>query len=188
MRLFPQGCRAVQASYIGAIGELTIRERLDLETHAAACPECADSLHDARRVDRALRAAFAPLAQRRATLAPGRVRVALGPARPPRRAAWQRAPAFFARLAEVSVAVGVALFAITGTVEEPRTTADPLPHSVIQDYFRSLPPRDEIDYFRWLRLQPAPTAERAYTVRLPVGGRFDVEPAEIVTRSTPTPR
>ena len=48
---------------------------------------------------------------------------------------------------------------ITGTVEEPRVTADPVPHSVIQDYFRSLPPRDDINYFRWLRLQPAPAPQ-----------------------------
>ena len=187
MRLFTQGCRSAQVSYVSAMGEMTIRERLDLETHAATCPDCADALRQARRVDRALRLAFAPLAERRAILSPGRVRMAVGPAAR-RRADWLRAPAFFARLAEVSVAVGVALFAITGTVEEPRATVDPVPHSVIQDYFRSLPPRDDINYFRWLRLQPAPAAERADPVRLPVGGRFDVEPDEIVTRSTSTPR
>jgi hypothetical protein len=182
-----RGCPSAQMSYVSATGEMTIRERLDLETHAAACPECADALREARRVDRALRAAFAPLAERRAILAPGRVRMALGPTAP-RRANWLRAPAFFGRLAEVSVAVGIALFAITGTVEEPRSTANPVVHSVIQDYFRSLPPRDDINYFRWLRLQPAPVAQRADPVRLPVGGRFDVEPDEIVTRSTSTPR
>jgi hypothetical protein len=182
-----QGCRSAQMSYVSAIGEMTIRERLDLEAHAATCPECADALREARLVDRALRAAFAPLAERRAILAPGRVRMALGPAAR-RRVSWLRAPSFFARLAEVSVAVGVALFAITGTVEEPRATANPVSHSVIQDYFRSMPPSDDINYFRWLRLQPAPAAQRADPVRLPVGGRFDVEPDEIVTRSTSTPR
>jgi len=187
MRVFTQGCPDARVSYASAIGEMTIRERLDLEAHAATCVECADALREARLVDRALRLAFAPLAERRAILAPGRVRMALGPTAARSRAGWLRAPAFFARLAEVSVAVGVALFAITGTVEEPRAV-DPVPHSVIHDYFRSLPPRDDINYFRWLRLQPAPAAERADAVRLPVGGRFDVEPDEIVTRSTSTPR
>jgi hypothetical protein len=186
MKLFTRGC-SEHLPYAAATGELSLRERLDLEVHATTCLDCTDALRDGAILDRALHLAFAPLAQRRAALAPGRVRLALGPAATTRRSLL-RAPALIARLAEVSVAVGIALFAMTGTIEEPQAVVDAAPHSVIQDYFRSLPPRDDIDYFRWLRLQPAPSAERADPVRLPVGGRFDVEPAEIVTRTTSTPR
>ena len=106
---------------------------------------------------------------------------------------WLRAPALFARFAEVSVALGVALFALTGSVEQQ--TAAPAPHSVIRDYFRAQPPVDDtsIDYFRWLRAQTAaagaPVIVRS-TVRLPAGGRYDVEveQVEIVTNPTATPR
>ena len=66
---------------------------------------------------------------------------------------------------------------------------------MIRDYFRAQPPVDDtsIDYFRWLRAQTAaagaPVIVRS-TVRLPAGGRYDVEveQVEIVTNPTATPR
>jgi hypothetical protein len=188
MRLFSRGCETWQLPYAAAVDGLPLRERFDLEAHAATCPECADALRNAGAVNSALETAFAPLRESRAMLAPGRVRLALGP-RPIRRA-WLRAPAFFGRLAEVSVMIGVTMFAVTGTFENPQQTIAPEPRSVIEEYFRSQPPPtdDLIDYFRWLRLHPAPSENRRDVVHYPVGGRFDIEPAEIVTNRTSTPR
>jgi len=192
MRIFARDCTSV-VPYAGATGSLSVRERLDLEAHAATCLDCAEALRDAVAIDRALERAFAPLRSQRAAVAPGRVRLAALGSRREEPTTWLRAPALFARFAEVSVALGVALFALTGSVEQQ--TAAPAPHSVIRDYFRAQPPVDDtsIDYFRWLRAQTAaagaPVIVRS-TVRLPAGGRYDVEveQVEIVTNPTATPR
>ena len=189
MRLFGRGCSFVERTTTAVAGGLSSWERSDVEKHASACAECADALRDAVAIDVALTRAFAPLRSHRTMLAPGRVRVALGPAPEERSSRWLRAPAVFARLAEVSVALGVVLFAVSTSVEAPSGSVAPQPHSVIREYFRSQPPSEDIDYFRWLRLQPAERAGAAVDlVRLPVGGRFDVEQVETVINPTSTPR
>ncbi len=188
MRLFARGCGRSQIPYIAVAEGLPIRDRLDLEAHAATCAECAEALRGAHSVDHALRGAFAPLRERRAMLAPGRVRLALGSTRLDR-STWFRLPAFFGRLAEVSVMVGVTLFVIGGSFEVPRQTVAPQPRSVIESYFRTLPPSDEaIDYFRWLRLQAPPSVDTRDAVRLPVGGRYDVDQHEVVATRAAAPR
>jgi hypothetical protein len=187
MKLFHRGCTFAEHSYTARARELSPRDRLDLERHARSCAECADALSASAAVDAALERAFAPLRERRTSLAPGRVRMALGPARVERPAlTWLRVPALFARMAEVSVALGVTIFAVTGTFDQQ--AASPQPASVIHEYFRSQPPLDDINYFRWLRLQPAPAPDVRQNVRYPAGGRFDVEQVEIVINPTSTPR
>ena len=187
MRFFSLGCGSGQRAYLASADALSPLDRLDLELHAASCVECAQALRDAGAVDAALKQAFAPLRARRATLAPGRVRIAVGPPQRDPRSGWLRAPAFFARIAEISVALGVTLFAVTGPAEVPQAAA-PQPRSVIREYFRAQPPFDEVDYFRWVRLaRPAPAIARDDT-RLPVGGLFDVEPTEVVAARTANPR
>src|SRR4029077_20028563 len=105
MRLFSRGCESREAAYLVGADRLDARERVALEAHAASCVDCADALRNARPVDIALRGAFAPLRERRTTIAPGRVRLAVGPRSAAATNAWLRAPRFFARLVEVSVMV-----------------------------------------------------------------------------------
>jgi anti-sigma factor RsiW len=186
MRFFSSDC--ARAPDVAIVGDLEPHERLALEAHARACASCDDDLRAALAVDAALRRAFAPLQSRRTSLAPGRARLALGPRRGAPRSFWGRTPALFARLAKVSVAFGVTLFALTGSIEEPRSVHQ-APHSVISDYFRSRPPAsDDVVYFRWLRLQPPPASAPAATTRLPAGGRYDFDVAEVVTSPSAAPR
>src|SRR2546430_5063515 len=118
MKLFARGCGLSQLPYTARAEDLSIRDRFDIEAHASSCPECAAALRDAHSVDAALRIAFGPLRDRRAMLAPGRVRLALNSSRV-ERSTFVRVPRFFGRLAEVSVMVGVTLFVIGGGVEYP---------------------------------------------------------------------
>lgn len=187
MRLIWGGCESRQAAYLARADRLGARERLALEAHAMTCVECADALRNARSIDAALRGAFAPLRERRTIIAPGRVRLAVGP-RSATPNPWLRAPRFFGRLTEVSVMVAVTLFAV-GTSLESSTSSVPAPvtHSVIQDYLRSQPPAGERDYLRWLRLLK-PDDSPAVTTRLPMGGRFDGEPVEIDQGPSASPR
>ena len=188
MRFFSLGCASGQRPYMAPADALSPADRLDLELHAASCVECAQALRDAVAVDAALKRAFAPLRARRTALAPGRVRMAVGPRLLDPRSGWLRAPALLARVAEVSVALGVTLFVITGSVEAPQAAA-PQPRSVIREYFRSLPPFDEVGYFRWLRLaRPDALTIARDDARLPVGGLFDTEPAEIQSARAASPR
>lgn len=187
MRLFARRCEYRDLPYAAAAEGLPLLDRLALEQHAARCAECSDAIRNARAVDTALRVGFSRLRDRRAMLAPGRVRLALGP-KPVERHPWLRVPALFGRLAEVSVMVGVTLFVVGGSFGEPRTVT-PQPRSVIETYFESRPPGDDvIDYFRWLRLHPQPAPVVRDAVRLPAGGLYDVEPLEITTSRTATPR
>ena len=192
MRLFSRRCDFWQLPYAAATEGIPLRERLELEAHAAACSDCADALRNARAVDVAVRGAFDPLRQRRVMLAPGRVRLAVGAVapqgqRPLERQTWLRIPTFFGRLAEVSVMLGVTLFVVGGSFAEPHAVPQQ-PQSVIQEYFRSRPSDDDvIEYFRWLQLRSTPPAAAREAVRLPAGGLYDVEPAEIVTSRTATP-
>src|SRR2546428_13507615 len=101
MKLFSHGCEYRQAAYLAGADRLGARERIVLEAHARTCPDCADALRNGRPVDIAPRGAFAPLRDRRPMIAPGRVRLALGPSGgPPHRA--RPAPRLFRPLAEVS--------------------------------------------------------------------------------------
>jgi hypothetical protein len=152
MRLFPRGCASRQAAYLAVADRLGARERAVLEAHAASCGECADALRNARPVDIALRGAFAPLRERRTTVAPGRVRLAIAP-RDPRPDLWLRAPRFFSRLTEVSVMLSVTLLAV-GSLEPPtrQSPSAPATHSLVQEYFRPEPPISDADYIVWLRL------------------------------------
>jgi anti-sigma factor RsiW len=186
MKFFSRGCELRQMAYLAVAERLSARERVALEAHAVSCAECADALRNGRPMEIALRGAFAPLRERGTIIAPGRVRLAVGP-RSARPNLWLRAPRIFGRLAEVSVMVGVTLFAV-GSSLEMSTRPPALPaveRSVVQDYFRAQPPTDELNYFRWLRLvksDVSPTIPDA--THLPAGGRFDVDPVEIVKEHT----
>ena len=191
MKFFSRGCESSESAYLVAADRLGPRERVALETHAASCLDCADALRNSRPVDAALRGAFAPLRERRTIIAPGRVRLAVGPRATAATNPWLRAPRFFGRLAEVSVMVGVTLFAVTSSMDfssrpAPATTS---PRSVLQDYFRAQPPLGDIDYVRWLRLVKvdASSPSVADPTRLPAGGRFDYDPIEIA-RGSVSPR
>jgi len=190
MRLFSRGCQARQAAYLAWADRPDVGERIALEAHAASCAECGDALRNARRVDAALRGAFSPLRDRRTIIAPGRVRLAVGP----RSAAtnpWLRAPRFFGRLAEVAVMVGVTLFAVSTTFDpsEAPSSSARATHSVVQAYVRAQPPLSDIDYLRWLRLsKPDVSSTASDQTRLPMGGRFDGDPVEIQKALGVSPR
>jgi len=181
MRLFSHGCESRQAAYLAWADRPNVGERIALEAHAASCVECADALRSGKRVDAALRGAFSPLRDRRTIIAPGRVRLAVGP-RSTATNPWLRAPRFFGRLAEVAVMVGVTLFAVSTTFD-PSTassTSTSATHSVVQQYLRAQPPVGDIDYLRWLRLnKPDDSSTASDQTRLPMGGRFDGDPVEI---------
>ncbi len=190
MNLFSRGCESRQAAYLLGADRLSARERIALETHAASCAECADALRNGRPVDVALRGAFAPLRERRTIIAPGRVRLAVGPRSAAATNPWLRAPRFLGRLAEVSVMVGVTFFAV-GTSLDPSTRPTSLTptHSIVQEYFRAQPPLGDIDYVRWLRLVKADASSTVSDpTRLPMGGRFDYDPVEYEKGSGALPR
>jgi len=190
MRLFSRGCESRQAAYLVGADRLGARDRIALEAHAASCPDCADALRNSRPVDAALRGAFAPLRERRTMIAPGRVRLAVGPRSTAAKNPWLHLPRFVGRLAEVSVMVGVTLFAV-GSSLGPSTQQSPLSttHSVVQEYFRAQPPLGEIDYVRWLRLVKADASSTVLDpTRLPMGGRFDYDPIEYAQGPGASPR
>lgn len=191
MRLFSQSCGSRQSAYLAGADRLGARERVALEAHAASCADCADALRNSRPVDAALRGAFAPLRERRTIIAPGRVRLAVGPRTAPATNPWLRVPRVFGRLAEVSVMVGVTLFAV-GTSFDPsiRPSSSLTPtHSVVQEYFRAQPPLGDVDYVRWLRLIKADAPQTlSDPARLPMGGRFDYDPVEYAKGPGAEPR
>jgi hypothetical protein len=191
MKLLARGCESRQVAYLVGADRLGARERIALEAHAATCAECADALRNSRPVDVALRGAFAPLRERRTIIAPGRVRLAVGPRSAPPTNPWLRVHRFFGRLAEVSVMVGVTLFAVGSSLgpTTSSTTSLTSTHSVVQEYFRAQPPRTEVDYVRWLRLLKADASSTAPDLtRLPMGGRFDYDPVEFAKGSGVSPR
>jgi hypothetical protein len=85
--------------------------------------------------------------------------------------------------------VSVTLFAVGSSLEASTVQAPPLTptHSVVQDYFRAQPPSNERDYLRWLRLLKADDSP-TITTRLPMGGRFDADPVEILKATGASPR
>jgi len=192
MKLFSRGCGSRQAAYLAGADRLDTRERIELEAHAASCPDCADALRNSRPVDVALRGAFAPLRERRTMIAPGRVRLAVGPRSAAATNPWLLAPRFFGRLAEISVMIGVTLFAV-GTSLDPSTpssnTLTPT-QSVVRQYVRAQPPLGEVDYVRWLRLVKADASSTTVSdsTRLPMGGRFDYDPVENAKGPGASPR
>jgi hypothetical protein len=190
MNIFARGCESREAAYLSGTEPPGAGERLALEAHAASCAECADVLRNSRPVDLALRDAFAPLRERRTIIAPGRVRLAVGPAPAPATNPWLRAPRFVGRVAEVSVMVAVTIFAVTTSLEpSTRPTSIAPTHSVVQEYFRSQPPLGDIDYVRWLRLVKVNVSPDAPDpTRLPMGGRFDYDPVEVDQGSGVVPR
>jgi hypothetical protein len=190
MKLFWRGCESREAAYLIGAARLGARERIALEAHAASCAECADALRNGRPVDAALRRAFAPMRERRTVIAPGRVRMAVGPRSAAPTSAWLRAPRFFGRLAEVSVMLGVTIFAVGSTLDSStRESSSITTHSVVQEYFRAQPPIGDIDYVRWLRLVKADASSTlSDATRLPSGGRFDRDPVEIAKGRGASPR
>lgn len=191
MRFFSRGCESREAAYLVDASRLGARERMALEAHALTCADCADALRFGRPVDAALRGAFTALRERRTIIAPGRVRLAVGPTKAPEaRNPWLRAPRFVGRLAEISVMVGVTLFAV-GTSLEPSTNSSTLRStpSVVQSYFRAQPPVREIDYVRWLRLvKPDASSTLSDPTHFPMGGRFDYDPVEFDQGPSASPR
>lgn len=185
MRLFFGGCESRQDAYLAVAGRLGARDRVALEAHAATCAECTDALRNGRPVDVALRGAFAPLRERRTIIAPGRVRLALGP-RSAGPSAWLRAPRYLGRLAEVTVMLGVTLFAVGSSLEPSARQPSSAPttnevNAVVQDSFRAQARLAEIGYLRWLRLEkPYDSPTVAIATRLPMGGRFEYDPLEIL--------
>ena len=78
--------------------------------------------------------------------------------------------------------VGVTLFAVSATFDTSTRQSTPTSgtSSVVQAYFRAQPPIGDIDYLRWLRLnKPDDSSIASDQTRLPMGGRFDVDPIEI---------
>ncbi|MGH2472564.1 MAG: hypothetical protein ACRDG6_09210 [Candidatus Limnocylindria bacterium] len=189
MRFIWGGCESRQTAYLAWADRLGAGERSALEAHARTCGECDDALRNGRPVDAALRGAFAPLRERRTIIAPGRVRLAVGP-RSATPSPWLRLPRFFGRLTEVTVMVGVTFFAVGSSLEAATQQSVPAPatHSVIQEYFRAQPPSAEIDYLRWLRLVRLDDSQPVYITRLPMGGRFDGDPVEIQKGLGASPR
>src|SRR5207247_929701 len=117
MKLFARGCGLSQLPYTARAEDLTIRDRFDIEAHAASCPECTAPLRDAQSV----------------------------------------------------------------VPQQPR--------SVIHEYFLKQPPTDEINYFRWLRLNQTESPKVVSDpVRFPVGGRYDFDLVEPVRAPTASPR
>jgi len=191
MKLFSRGCESRQTAYLAGADRLGARERIALEAHAATCADCADALRNSRPVDAALRVAFAPLRERRTIIAPGRVRLAVGPRSAAAKNPWLRAPRFFGRLAEVSVMVGVTLFAVGSSLGPTTSSTSSLnsTHSVLQQYFRAQPPLGDVNYVRWLRLLKADASSTVPDpTRLPMGGRFDYDPVEFAKGSGVSPR
>ena len=174
MKFFSRGCESRQAAYLFRAYRLGAPERIALEAHAASCAECADALKNSRPVDAALRVAFAPLRERRAMIAPGRVRLAVLPRTAVATNPWRRVPGFFGRVTEVSVMVGVTLFAVgtsLGPSTRPSVSLTPT-HSIVEQYFRA-PPAGDIDYLRWLRLVKADASSTVSDITLvPMGGRI----------------
>jgi hypothetical protein len=190
MRVFSRGCESRQAAYLAWADRPEAAERVALEAHAASCVECADALRYARRMDVALRGAFAPIRERRTIIAPGRVRLAVGPRARAATNPWLRAPRFFGRLAEVSVMVGVTLFAVGSSMDfsthQPASTS---PRSSVPGSLHVQQPVGDIDYVRWLRLVKADVSSIVVDpTRLPFGGRFDYDPVEIVRDLGASPR
>jgi anti-sigma factor RsiW len=191
MKFFSRGCESREAAYLVDAGRLGVRERIALEAHAASCADCADALRNGGPLDSALRGAFAGLRERRTIIAPGRVRLAVGPPRSPAANQWLRAPRFVGRLVEVSVMVGVTLLAVGTTLEPSTHSSSPLisTPAVVQSYFRGQPPVADIDYARWLRLGKADASSTVSdTTRLPMGGRFDYDPVEFAKGPGASPR
>jgi anti-sigma factor RsiW len=191
MKLFSRDCESRQTAYLAGADRLGARERIALEAHAATCADCADALRNSRPIDAALRGAFAPLRERRTIIAPGRVRLAVGPRSAAATNPWLRAPRFVGRLAEVSVMVGVTLFAVGSSLGPTTSSTSSLTstHSVLQQYFRAQPPLGEVDYVRWLRLLKADASSTVSDpTRLPMGGRFDYDPVEFAKGSGVSPR
>ena len=189
MKLFSHACESREAAYLVSAGRLGARERIALETHAVSCTECADALRNSPHIDAALRRAFAPLRERRTMIAPGRVRLAVGPRSAALTNPWLRAPRLFGRLAEVTVMLGVALLVVGGSLEpRPATSITPT-RSVVQGSFQAQPPTNEIDYVRWLRLGRADASSAVSDpTRLPMGGRFDYDPVEFAKGPGASPR
>jgi hypothetical protein len=191
MKLFARGCDSREAAYLLGADRLGARERIALEAHAASCGDCADALRNGRPVDLALRRAFAPLRERRTIIAPGRVRLAVGPRTAAQTNPWLRVPRVFGRLAEVSVMVGVTLFAVGSALDpatRPSSSLTPT-HSIVEEYFRAQPPLGDIDYVRWLRLVKADASSTVSDpTRLPMGGRFDYDPVEYAQGPGALPR
>ena len=187
MRLIWGGCESREAAYLDGAERLGARERLALETHARTCVECADALRNARPVDVALRGAFAPLRERRTIIAPGRVRLAVGP----RTAApepWLRVPQLFGRLTEGAVMVAAALFVVGASLQSATPSVPaPVTHSVIEDYYRSRPPVGDVDYLRWLRLVKTDDSSTA-PIPLSVGDSVDGEAVDILQGPGGSPR
>lgn len=190
MRLFSRGCESRADAYLAVAGALGVRERIALEAHAATCADCADALRNVRPVDSALRGAFSPLRERRTIVAPGRARLALGP-KITTPSLWLRAPRILGRLAEVSVMVGVTMFAVGSSIEPNTPQSDPAAptQTVVLDAFYARSSLGEIDYLRWVRLvKPDVSTSASDTLRLPMGGRFDGDPVEIQKGMGASPR
>jgi len=176
MRLFSVACRAAEQKMADLFtGELHARERLELEAHADGCSRCGTALRDLAAISVALDRAYAPMRQRGTLLSPARARLA---ARTPPRpsVAWWRV-GFVGRLSEATMALGFAALILGGAMDlAVQTGATPSAPSVIRDYFRALPPADEIAYARWFRFQlHAIGGDFTPAVRYPAGGQFDVE-------------
>jgi anti-sigma factor RsiW len=191
MRLIWGGCASRQAAYLLGADRLGARERIALEAHAASCAECADALRNGRPVEVALRRAFAPLRERRTVVAPGRVRMAVGPRGAGTTNRWLRAPRLFGRLTEITVMLAVTLFAVGSSLDSSArmSTSITPTRSVVQDYFRAQSPLGAIDAVRWLRLLEVNVSSTVSgSTRFPAGGRFDYDPVEIAKVSGASPR
>jgi anti-sigma factor RsiW len=163
MTFLPRSCRIAGDRIVSVVaGSLDQRERFALEAHADSCDRCAVALRDAIATGVALDRAFAGLRARYTRIAPGRVHLALRPA-PARPAALgglrgQLASLFgaTARLAEATVALGVAAFILSSAVVADVAPQDaPAPSSHKSDGVSAGVSNafdDPQVFFRWVRL------------------------------------
>ena len=157
----------------------------------AASSRCAAIFRPFSRTFRATMAVTGLLGFTQVDDAGSRVRLAVGPRATASTNPLLRAPRLFGRLAEVSVMVGVTLFAVGASLDPltPSTSSLAPTQSVVREYFRAQPPLGDIDYMRWLRLVKADASSTVSdSTRLPMGGRFDYDPVEYARGPGAAPR
>lgn len=115
-------CRTTQERLsVALVGQAEPRERLEAEDHASRCLRCADAVRDLAALSVALDRAYAPLRSRTVALSPARVHLALRAPAP--RASTPRVGRLAAKVNELAVAAAVMVFAMLGSVAEPRVDA-----------------------------------------------------------------
>ncbi len=195
MKIFGVACRAAEQRMADLFtGELQTRARLELEAHADRCARCHSALRDLATISVALDRAYAPLRGRATLLSPARVRLAARTEVRPNVRGWR--VGLVGRLSEATMALGFAAIVLGGSFDVTNVdgsassagtgpiVAEPPARSVIRDYFKAQPPRDETAFLRWIRFHVVTTVASP-VVRVPVGGQLDYAPITTEDDSLP---